>query len=398
MTGLERAAYLSLIACLGIGTFSIWGANLVALPGILWLILTFRERRRPDVPPFFWPLAALAAWTLVSCAFSQDPVESFKRSRQLLFFLIVPGTVRLLRGERAMTALNVIIAFGAASALLGILQYAALGYDVMERRPRGTLGHYMTYSGLLMLVACCAAARLIFYRREWIWPAIAVPALLAALLFTNSRNAWIGTAVAVMALLAVRQWKLLLLAPVAAVGLFLVMPANQQQRVRSIVDLNEPTNRDRVAMLQSGSWMVHDYPVFGVGLNLIPKIYLEYRSPLAVDPYDPDRIGPATRATLHNVPMQLAAERGLPALAIWLWFLVIAGRDLLRQLRSGPYETVAAAGLAALAGMFFAGLFEHNFGDSEFLFLFLAIISLPYAAKVGHPALGARHSVEPAAR
>ena len=30
---------------------------------------------------------------------------------------------------------------------------------------------------------------------------------------------------------------------------------------------------------------------------------------------------------LHNVPLQIAAERGLPALALWLWFIVVLLRD-----------------------------------------------------------------------
>ena len=50
----------------------------------------------------------------------------------------------------------------------------------------------MTYSGVLMLVMCAAAARLLFYPRERIWPAVAVPALLVALALTLTRNAWIG--------------------------------------------------------------------------------------------------------------------------------------------------------------------------------------------------------------
>jgi len=32
--------------------------------------------------------------------------------------------------------------------------------------------------------------------------------------------------------------------------------------------------------------------------------------------------------------------------------------------------------------MLTAGMFEHNFGDSEFLVLFLGLITLPYAARV----------------
>jgi hypothetical protein len=189
-SGIELAGYISLAICLGIVQFTIFGADLLVIPGLLWLVLVFREGRRPDVPAFFLPLVVLAGLTLVSCAFSLEPIESFKRSRQLLMFLIVPGATRLLRGDRAMTTLNVIIALGGAAAVIGVVQYAALGFDHMNHRPRGTLGHYMTYSGILMLVTCAAAARLIYYPREWIWPAVAVPALLVALVLTESRNAW----------------------------------------------------------------------------------------------------------------------------------------------------------------------------------------------------------------
>jgi O-antigen ligase len=375
---IETAGYLTLTACLGIVLFTIFGANLLVIPGLLWLVIAIREGRRPDVPPFFVPLMVLAAWTLVSCAFSLDPLESFTRSRQLLLYCIVPMSVRLLRGERATTALNVIIALGAAGALVGIVEYAALGFDDINHRPRGTLGHYMTYSGLLMLVVCAAAARLIYYRKEWIWPAIAVPALLVALIVTESRNAWLGAAVGISALLAMRNARLVLAVPVAALLLVLASPAIVQHRLHSIVDLHDATNRDRIAMLRSGIRMVEDHPLFGVGLNLVPRVYPQYRTADAVDPAG--AVGTQTRAHLHNVPVQIAAERGLPALGIWLWFVAIAARDLFRQLWRGPAKAVAGAGAAALVAMLVAGLFEYNFGDSEFLMLFLGLITLPYAA------------------
>jgi putative inorganic carbon (HCO3(-)) transporter len=146
-------------------------------------------------------------------------------------------------------------------------------------------------------------------------------------------------------------------------------------------------------MIKSGVHMVKDHPLFGVGMNIVPRVYPQYRSPDAVDPANTH--GVATRAHLHNVPIQLAAERGLPALLAWLWFVVIAGRDLFRQLSRGPAKAVAGAGAAALVAMVTAGLFEHNFGDSEFLTLFLGIITLPYAAAAGaktDQALGTSHS------
>jgi O-antigen ligase len=142
-----------------------------------------------------------------------------------------------------------------------------------------------------------------------------------------------------------------------------------------------------MAMLESGKLMIADHPLLGVGPNMVETAYLEkYRTPDAVDPPDqPGKPGKG-RSHLHNVPVQLAAERGLPALAAWLWFVVVALRDLYRLVRRSTQvseKALAAAGLAVVVAMLAAGLFEHNFGDSEVLLLFLGIITLPFAAASG---------------
>ena len=51
-----------------------------------------------------------------------------------------------------------------------------------------------------------------------------------------------------------------------------------------------------------------------------------------------------------------------------------------------------AAALAAIAAMLAAGMFEYNFGDSEFLMLFLVIVTLPFAAARPDHAAAARHA------
>jgi O-antigen ligase len=386
---LEWIGFLLIAACLGVVQFSIFLAQsvLFSAAAIVWLIVAIRDGRRPDVPPFFLPLLVYAALTLVSSAFSSRPVESFWDSRQLLLWLMVPIVCRFVRGGgRTTTVLNVIIALGAAGALVGILQFAVFGYDSEQNRPVGALSHYMTYSGVLMLVTGTAVASLVFRQREWIWPAIAVPALVAALAFTLSRSAYIGTFAAILFLLAQRHWKLVLLAPVVAALLVAVGPATVRNRVFSIVDVNNPTNRDRVAMWKVGAGMVRDHPLFGVGPEMVEPEYPRYRPATYVN---------ATNPHLHNVPVQIAAERGLPALLAWLWFVVVAARDLLRQTIRGPNRAVAGAGAAALVAMLFAGLFEYNFGDSEFLMLFLGLISLPHAAAAGDDAAADVAGVRP---
>ena len=110
----------------------------------------------------FWPLAAYGVATLVASVFSVDPRVSLVDSKQLVLLVIVPLTYRLFRGRRALLATDVIITVGALSAAFGIIQYLILNYDNLGQRPQGTLGLYMTYSGLLMLVTCAAVSRVMF--------------------------------------------------------------------------------------------------------------------------------------------------------------------------------------------------------------------------------------------
>jgi O-antigen ligase len=368
----ERIAFWLVVASLGVVQFNLLTAQvLFGLAALLWVSVTARERRRPSLPAWFTPLLVYAGLTLVSAALSIDPAESFVDCKQLVLFLMVPIVARMARGDRATTTVDVIMALGAAGALVGIVQAMLLGYDDLNNRPRGLLSHYMTYSGVLMLVTGAAAARLLFDARQIIWPAIAVPALLVALALTQTRNAWIGAGVALTCLLGARSRRLLIAVPVLIALVLIVGPSSIRHRALSTFDPNDPSNRDRVQMLAMGREMVRDHPFFGVGPEMVQRVYSQYLRPDPVHTYNPH---------LHNVPMQIAAERGLPALAVWIWFVIAAVRDLWRQLMRGPARAIAGAGLAAVAAMLAAGLFEYNFGDSEFLMLFLGLITLPYAA------------------
>jgi hypothetical protein len=162
-----------------------------------WVATLARDKTRPAAPRFFWPLLAYAAVTLVSAAFSIDPIESFIDSRQLYLFLIVPVVYDVARGARTRTVLEVIVTVGALAAAYGIIQYGMLHFDSLRLRPRGTMGHYMTYSGTLMLVIGVAAARLVFGVRDRLWPALVMPALIVALTLTFTRSAWVGVCVGV---------------------------------------------------------------------------------------------------------------------------------------------------------------------------------------------------------
>jgi O-antigen ligase len=369
---LELAGTLGLLVFVGALQLSIAAAGVVLAFTIgCWALFATMHHEKVGVPRFFWPLLLYAILTLVSAAASYDSAASFVDSKQLVLFLIVPMTYEFGRGARAMTVLQVIITVGAASAAWGIVQYGLFNYNNLGQRPQGALGHYMTYSGLLLLVAGATVARLLFERENRAWPAVVLPALLVAIVLTFTRSAWVGACAVVALLFAMKDFRLLPAIPIVAAVFFAISPPQITARFYSMFDLKDPTSRDRVAMLREGMAMIREHPFTGVGPNMVQRLYEQYRDPTAVEKVNPH---------LHNVPMQIAAERGLPALAAWLAFVAIAIADLVRLLRRSRYPSLPAAALAAMAGMLAAGLFEYNFGDSEFLMLFLVMLTLPFAA------------------
>jgi O-antigen ligase len=343
---------------------------MLTVAGLCWFILHVTRRERVEVPDFFWPLVGYASLTLLAAGFSRDPRASLEDCKQLSLFLLVPIVYDFARGPRARTMLTVVLTAGVASALVGIVQYSILNFDNLERRVQGTLSHWMTYSGTLMLVICGAVARLL-YDRDRGWAAVVIPALIVSLVVTFTRSAIVGLAAGVGVLFLLRDFRLLALLPLALAAALALAPADLTRRIYSIGDLNDPTNRDRVAMLHAGVSIVKDYPLTGVGPDMIKHVYADYRVPTALMPVAPH---------LHNVPLQIAAERGLPALAMWIWFVVSALRALVRQLHRTRYKVLVAAAIGVFVAMLTAGMFEYNFGDSEFLMLFLVLVTLPFAA------------------
>ena len=369
---LEQAGLLALFGVAGALQFSIAVAQILFTVSFLcWVALIVIDRESIEIPSFAWPLLAYAGVTLISAAFSPDRGRSLMACKQMVLFLLVPLTYRFARGSQAQTMVTVIVSCAAASAAVGIFQYGVLHFDNLGQRPQGTLGHYMTYSGLLMLVIGTAVARILFGERDRLWAALVVPALAVAIPLTFSRSAEVGACAAVTLLLLLKDKRLLALLPVLALVFIVFAPARITDRVESIFNAKDPNRIDRFVMLREGVHMVKDHPVLGIGPNMVLPLYAQYREPDAVN---------ATNPHLHNVPMQIAAERGLPALAVWLWFVVGLIVALSKQLKDKRQKLLAATALAAVVSMLAAGMFEYNFGDSEFLMLFLVLVTLPFAA------------------
>jgi O-antigen ligase len=390
--------------------------------------LVRREARIPRLA-LDGPILAFIVWTLLSASFSPEPVVSYQSAKKLfLFALLYLAVDTVAHLERRQAVLDAAVLGGLALAAGALVQYYFLGFDQVDRRPHSFMGHYMTASGLIMIVLLLGAARLVFegpprppsrtemglmagvlggmvllglLQRAGLFAvegerifvaavagmgahralkrpspvpsgtlsALAIVLSAWALVVTLTRNAWLGAIAGLLVIAMIRSLRVLWIVAAAVAAVAVLRPEPVIARL-TIMDLS---SRDRWFMWQAGIDMIRDKPVFGQGPRMVEVVYPRYRWPGAPNP---------ATSHLHNNVLQIAAERGLPCLAFWLWWMAAAMGDAYRELRRGGSGSwTAGAALAALTALMAAGMFEYNFGDSEVLMLVLLLTALPYGLR-----------------
>ncbi len=362
---------------------------------------SFRRAR-----PLLMAALVYSGLLVVAILFSQDPPTSVEALRELFTLAALPLALGSIAGERRLRLMFDAAIFAVMLAALAGLAQFWIGFGDIDRRIRGPFSHVMTFSGILLLVDLVLVARLLFrppaatagdggaFRilgRPWLgWIALIV--INVALVGSLTRNAWLGLLVAGGWLLWMRRRRLVLWALPAAIAFVVLAPVPVLARAMSVVDLSDESSYDRLCMLEAGARMVAEHPLFGIGPNMVERLYPIYRHASASRLNVPH---------LHDSYAQLAAERGLPALASYLALLVVALRRAWKGYRSevpaGPESGPATPGgisradlwlgvTAALVAFSVAGLFEHNWGDVEVQRIALLLLAAPFCVEIEAPA------------
>ncbi len=340
---------------------------------IIWLVRLIRDKQMPRFPSFFWPLLAYSLLSLLSSFFSVNPEISLKDSRELLLFLVVPIVSCGFTDEKTLRRAQ--LAF-LASAFLSILYSYFLFFFQSSpgERIAGFMGHYMTQAGLLLLFCTMALSLFLFSRNkfQYLW-GLGFLLALGVLILTLTRSAWLGLVIAASLLLFLYKPKTLIIVPLALGLFFLLSPQHIRQRALSSFSLKSPVNQGRMEYINAGIKIIKDYPLFGTGPDTVDMVFQNPK-------YELSELA-KQNVHLHNNIIQIASERGIPTLITWIIFLIWTFISLLKRLDRNQVSTYpfTAAALAALCGLFTAGLFEYNFADSEITTLFLYLITLPFA-------------------
>ena len=370
---LETAAAGFLLVGVAVSLLIAASNFVLGLGFLVWLAALSRGQTKVDWHPIFIPIVGWILWSVVSAVSSDNRTLSLPSLDNLLTLIMVPMVVSILTPERWDRFLGLIAATSVASSVVALGQIALNGVDLEHRAP-GVFSHYMTFAGWTMAVVLILVGEALKgkepKRLRWILPILGLHA--AVLSVSLTRNAWVGIAVALGLAAMVWRSRALLAFPLVVVVAVAVLPSAVRDRVVSITDLEQPANRDRVAMIEAGTEMVKDHPWVGVGPEMVKELYPDYRRPGAVR----DRV-----SHLHCNPVHIAAERGLPALAIYGLLLTVFGVTVVRGLRDPEHPAPAALAscLLAVVGLTVAGLFEYNWGDSEIWIVTLFVLAVPAA-------------------
>lgn len=341
------------------------------------------ERRPVRLTGLELPFLAYLLWEVLTAALSERPGHSLGKVKSevlaLVFLLAYAGQ------DAAAVRRHLKIFAGAAglAAALGLLQ-RLLGFSFTDFRDTGArpawgenlppavlnvfsdwggravgfYSHPITYAEMLLLAGALALGWALARggARRW-----GLAGLLAAgIAASGTRGVWLALAATLGLWALITRDKRLWAALGAlglAVGLAIATSPAIRARAAGLVHVTaDDSNRIRLGLWDKSLEIIGQHPVKGVGignLRILPSELKWGGSP-------PKMIWTES----HNTYLQMAVERGLPGLALFLWLMFAYWKVFWAAARTHPEHNGLLFGFA---GLLLAGLTESWTHDSEIM-------------------------------
>lgn len=264
-------------------------------------------------------------------------------------------------------------------------------------RASGWTRHYVTFAGMLQMIALLALGLALAHLRnhgpnKYFRAALVAAAILTmGIVFTAMRTVMVAFAIGA----AVIAWRSLrggykiaftfALFFVLAFGAVVV----SQTRARDALFLGDDSSSLRGEVARVGLSRILIHPVFGHGMDAMKLHWNEWGFP------------GRDMLHLHSTPLQLAFDRGLPMLALWLWlmtaswFYIARGEKGARDLSDTNSYGLLLGILGALTGFLASSLVNYNYGDAEaaMMFWWLMGVGVVLASHEKHENLPENHTL-----
>lgn len=251
-------------------------------------------------------------------------------------------------------------------------------------RAAGFYGHYTTYAEVLQLIASLAFGLLVAldrWRSRWgLLLALTLIGLSASLFLTVTRASWLSFLISIFAITVLGGTRRMVLAMILCGAL--IVPAGllllQQKRNVSFFDRQDASITWRTTVYREGLQLLVSRPrhlVFGIGMDSIKRHWRAWGM------FDGGRI---PIGHMHSTPLQLALERGLPALVAWIALVAAYALMLLRllvadrRMRCADWTErgILLGALGGMIGFVSSGMVHYNLGDSEVAMVLYVIMGI----------------------
>jgi O-Antigen ligase len=248
-------------------------------------------------------------------------------------------------------------------------------------RATGFYDHWTTYAESLQLLASLVIGLFVALpqkqSRNGLLLGLAIAGMCGALLLSVTRASWLGLVVSavVIATIGLTRRALMLVAACALVlvvaGAFIL----QHKRNVGFFDQKDDSILWRETVQKEGVKLLVSSPrhlLVGIGMDSIKAHWREWGL------FENGRI---PMGHMHSDYLQIALERGVPALIVWLILMGMYAHLLWRTQRRVPQDDwiergVTLGALGGLIGFMLSGFVHYNWGDSEVGMIFYLIMGL----------------------
>lgn len=245
-------------------------------------------------------------------------------------------------------------------------------------RASGWTRHYVTFAEILQMIAQLALGLALAHLRNhgpnryFKIALVAASLLTMGIVFTAMRTLLVAFAIGA----AVMAWRSLRGAYKVAFtfALFFVLAFGAvvvwQTRARNALMLGDPSSSLRAQVARVGLSRILIHPVFGHGMDAMKLHWNEWGFP------------GRDMLHLHSTPLQIAFDRGLPMLVLWLWMMALfwlhtaRAEKTARDLSDTNSYGLLLGILGALTGFLASSLVNYNYGDAEATMMFWWLMGL----------------------
>jgi len=353
----------------------------------LWLIQIIATRKIDLDKKLFSEIRSINIFILLyilfetlSRFFAVYPEGAFNNLKRVLLFLIFfVSIIKIIDLKTLYRILFLNVCILSVISCFELIQYFLQLKELLMKMNFSEIRiDYLNYpltTAEIKMMSLLALMPLLFIKEKFFIPKIYLVLIMTpvfvSMMLTQSRNVMLAMIVCIFILGIVQSRKFLIASFALIIIGILFLPSGMTDRIKSIADVNHPSNQSRIEMYKTGLEIFKDHPLTGVADSHILEIYSTYKKPDV----------PGEGVHLHNNFIMILATTGIFGfISFFIMFILIFLKQikLFRKESPGVNKMLILGSILVMISFQICGLFEWTFGDHEVMTVFYFLLSVPF--------------------